>query len=513
MLVKPADLAPEELANLDAMFKNDIFPVLTPIAIDPGHPFPHLRSKSLNLGVMFARENELLEPGFGVVQVPAMLSRVMPVKRGGARTAFVLLEDLIARHVHQIFPVLRLRGTYAFRVTRNWDLEIDEEEAEDLLQTIQQELRRRDRGNAVRLEISGEVLPGSLARLCQGAQARCARGRVPRQRAAQLRRSARASWCATSGASCATSLSRRRSCPLCASRTIFSRPFAKRTFSFITRTSRSIRSWSSSPRAADDPRVLAIKQTLYRTSGDSPIIKALRARGGERQAGDGHRRAQGALRRREQHPMGAHARASRRSRRLRPPRAEDARQGGSGGAAREGQAPPLRPPFDGQLPPRDARASTRTSRSLRRATQIGEDVTALFNLLTGYSAPAKWNLLVVAPFGLHEAVLGLIRREAEHARAGRPSGIVAKLNALVDPDVIEALYQAGQAGVPITLLVRGVCGLRPDVPGVSERIQVRALIDRFLEHSRIVCFKNGGQDEVFISSADWMPRNFTAVSR
>ncbi len=166
MLVKPGDLGPEELAALDASFRNDIFPVLTPIAIDPGHPFPHLRNKSLNLGVMFVRDN-VLEPGFGVVQVPSMLPRIIPVKYAGARSAFVLLEDLIARHVHTIFPVLRLRGTYAFRVTRNWDLEIDEEEAEDLLQTIQQELRRRDRGNAVRLEISGEVLPGSLARLCK----------------------------------------------------------------------------------------------------------------------------------------------------------------------------------------------------------------------------------------------------------------------------------------------------------------------------------------------------------
>src|SRR6185436_3911949 len=167
MLVKPGDLAADELANLDAIFKNDIFPVLTPIAIDPGHPFPHLRNKSLNLGVMFARENDVNDPGFGVVQVPSMLPRIIPVKFAGARSAFVLLEDLIARHVHQIFPVLRLRGTYAFRVTRNWDLEIDEEEAEDLLQTIQQELRRRDRGNAVRLNIHEATAPRVLAYLAK----------------------------------------------------------------------------------------------------------------------------------------------------------------------------------------------------------------------------------------------------------------------------------------------------------------------------------------------------------
>ena len=264
MLVKPADLAPEELANLDAMFKNDIFPVLTPIAIDPGHPFPHLRNKSLNLGVMFARENELLEPGFGVVQVPSMLSRVMPVKKAGARSAFVLLEDVIARHVHQIFPVLRLRGTYAFRVTRNWDLEIDEEEAEDLLQTIQQELRRRDRGNAVRLEISGEVLRRVVGAPLPGAQARSARRRLPRERSAQLRRSG--------------ARRRTRRAPRAARRAVLAPDRAAaarvgRSFSTIREKDMLLHHPYESfdsvmefiSRAADDPDVLAIKQTLYRT--------------------------------------------------------------------------------------------------------------------------------------------------------------------------------------------------------------------------------------------------------
>jgi polyphosphate kinase len=139
---------------------------------------------------------------------------------------------------------------------------------------------------------------------------------------------------------------------------------------------------------------------------------------------------------------------------------------------------------------------------------ICEDASSLFNLLTGYSAPPKWNSLIVAPLGLHEAVLGLINRETEHARAGRPAKIVAKMNSLVDPDVIEALYRASQAGVQITLLIRGICCLRPGVPRVSETIEVRALIDRFLEHGRIFWFANGGKDDVYIASADWMPRNF-----
>ncbi|HKQ67798.1 MAG TPA: polyphosphate kinase 1 [Polyangiaceae bacterium] len=509
MLVKPGDLAPDELANLDASFKNDIFPVLTPIAIDPGHPFPHLRNKSLNLGIMFSRENAEAEPGFGVVQVPAMLSRIIPVKFAGARNAFVLLEDLIARHVKEIFPVLRLRGTYAFRVTRNWDLEIDEEEGEDLLQTIQQELRKRDRGNAVRLEISGEVLPGSLARLCKALKLDPVEdvyhvdgplnfadlSRVVPRDDRHDRRELRDEPFSP------------QMVPLLRdSDDIFAMIREKDLLLHHPYESfDSVMEFIS--RAADDPQVLAIKQTLYRTSGDSPIVKALgrAAENGKQVTAivelkarfDEESNIQWA---RTLEQAGVHV-----------------VYGLLGLKTHAKAALVVRREKDklrryvhlstGNYHPATARLYTDLSLFTARE-QIGEDATALFNLLTGYSAPAKWNSLIVAPLGLHEAVLGFIRREADHARAGRPSGIVGKFNAVVDRDVIEALYLAAQAGVPITLLVRGICGLRPDVPGVSERIKVRALVDRFLEHSRIACFKNGGQDEVFISSADWMPRNF-----
>jgi polyphosphate kinase len=508
MIIKPADLAPEELAVLDSSFKTEIFPVLTPIAIDPGHPFPHLRNKSLNLGVMFARDNDVLEPGFGVVQVPAMLPRIIPVKYGKARSAFVLLEDLIARHVEQIFPVLRIRGTYAFRVTRNWDLEIDEEEAEDLLQTIQQELRRRDRGNAVRLEISGEVLHGSLARLCKALKLDANEdvyhvvgplnlADLPRIVGRDEKRELRDE---PFSPQIVPPVRVRESEDLFAAirekDILLHHPYESfdSVVEFISR-------------AADDPQVLAIKQTLYRTSGDSPIIKAL-ARAAEtgkqvtaivelKARFDEESNIQWA---RTLEQAGVHV-----------------VYGLLGLKTHAKAALVVRREKDklrryvhfstGNYHPATARLYTDLSLFTARES-IGEDATALFNLLTGYSAPAKWNALVVAPLGLHEAVLGLIRREAEHARAGRPSGIVVKVNAVVDRDVIEALYQAAQAGAPITLLVRGICCLRPEVPGVSERIRVRALVDRFLEHSRIAWFKNGGQDEVFISSADWMPRNF-----
>jgi polyphosphate kinase len=506
MIIKPADLGAEELATLDASFKTEIFPVLTPIAIDPGHPFPHLRNKSLNLGVMFARDNDVLEPGFGVVQVPAMLPRIIPVKYARARSAFVLLEDLIARHVGQIFPVLRIRGTYAFRVTRNWDLEIDEEEAEDLLQTIQQELRRRDRGNAVRLEISGEVLPGSLARLCKALKLDANEdvyhlagplnlADLPRIVGRDEKRELRDE-----------PFSPQIVPPVRESEDLFSAIREKDILLHHPYESfDSVVEFIS--RAADDPHVLAIKQTLYRTSGDSPIIKAL-ARAAEtgkqvtaivelKARFDEESNIQWA---RTLEQAGVHVVYGLLGLKTHAKAALVVR--------REKEKLRRYVHFStGNYHPATARLYTDLSLFTAREA-IGEDATALFNLLTGYSAPAKWNALVVAPLGLHEAVLGLIRREAEHARAGRPSGIVVKVNAVVDRDVIEALYQAAQAGAPITLLVRGICCLRPEIPGVSERIRVRALVDRFLEHSRIAWFKNGGQDEVFISSADWMPRNF-----
>jgi polyphosphate kinase len=166
--VRPDELSVAEQASLDERFRSEMFPILTPLAIDPGHPFPHLRNKSINLGIMFSREFAGQESGFGVIQVPPMLSRLIRVHMDGAQRAFVLLEDVIARHVRDFFPAARVRGTYAFRVMRNWDLEIDEEEGEDLLETIQAELRRRDRGNAVRVEIGvGEGSEASVVRLCR----------------------------------------------------------------------------------------------------------------------------------------------------------------------------------------------------------------------------------------------------------------------------------------------------------------------------------------------------------
>ena len=507
VLVRPEELPPAELAALDERFRTDIFPILTPLAVDPGHPFPHLRNKTINLGIMFSREHDAQAPGFGVIQVPAMLSRLMRIQVEGATRGFVLLEDVIARHVKDFFPSARLRGTYPFRVTRNWDLEIDEEEGEDLLETIQAELRRRDRGNAVRVEIGfGEGFDASVQRLCRALNLD--------QRLDVYRVSGPLHLADLLGMVGEDERRELRDEPFTPQ---VPPPFRDADDIFAVIRERDVLLHhpfeSFDPvvefvsRAADDPNVLAIKQTLYRTGGDSPILKALaRAAEGGKQVTtivelkarfDEASNIQWA-RTLEQSGvqviygllgLKTHAKA------LLVVRREKDR---------------LRRYVHlstGNYNPQTARVYTDLG-LLTANREIGEDVTSLFNLLTGYSAPPKWNRLVVAPLGLHEAVLGLIAREAGHARAGRKGEIVAQMNSLVDVDVIDALYAASQAGVDIKLAVRGICCLRPGIPGLSDRIQVRAIIDRFLEHERIFRFANGGTAEVYMSSADWMPRNF-----
>jgi polyphosphate kinase len=508
VIVRPEELAPADLAVLDERFRTDIFPVLTPLAIDPGHPFPHLRNKSINLGIMFSRDHEGQEPGFGVIQVPAMLSRLLRVRVEGAVRAFVLLEDVIARHVKEFFPAARLRGTYAFRVTRNWDLEIDEEEGEDLLQTIQAELRRRDRGNGVRVEIGvGEGVEASVQRLSKALHIDPVLdvyrvngplyitdlvGAVADDERRELRDEP---------------FTPQASPPLREADDIFAvirerdvllhHPYD--SFDPVVELV---------SRAADDPNVLAIKQTLYRTGGDSPVVKAL-----SRAAENGKQVTV---------IVELKARFDEAS------NIQWARTLEQSGAqviygllglkthvkalliVRREKADRLRRYVHlstGNYNPQTARLYTDLG-LLTANREIGEDVTSLFNLLTGYSAPPRWNRLVVAPLGLHEAILGLIAREAAHARAGRKAQIVAQMNSLVDVDVIDALYAASLAGVEIKLVVRGICCLRPGIPGLSERIHVRAIIDRFLEHGRAFRFENGGAQEVYLSSADWMPRNF-----
>ncbi len=507
VIVRPEQLEPSELQTLDDRFGSEIFPVLTPLAIDPGHPFPHLRNKNINLGIMLTRD-QLTHSGFGVIQVPAMMPRLLPVKVANAERAFVLLEDLVARHVSQFFQASRLRGTYPFRVTRNFDLEIDEEEGEDLLQTIQAELRRRDRGNAVRLEIGmGEGVDASVSRLCKALNLNPVSDvyRVPgplyfadllaiiegdgRREYKDERFSPQIPGPLRDKDNLFEVIGQRD--------VLLHHPFDSfdPVVEFINH-------------AADDPDVLAIKQTLYRAGGDSPIVKALA------RAAENGKQVTAVVELKARFDEASNIRW-----------AHTLEQSGAqviyGLLGLKTHAKAL-------LVVR--REQTRLRRYVHLSTgnynrgtarlytdigiftaneEIGADVTSLFNLLTGYGAPPHWKRLVVAPLGtLHEAVLELIARETQHARAGRKATIHAQMNALVDVDVIDALYAASEAGVDIHLRVRGVCCLRPGIPGLSSRIRVDAIIDRFLEHSRLFRFENGGAAEIYISSADWMPRNF-----
>jgi len=505
-LISPDELAAEDQALLDEHFRKDIFPVLTPIVVDPAHPFPHVRNKSINVGFLFERGARGDEPSFGVVQVPMPLGRLIRVPQDGLRRAYVALEDLILRQASMLFPQMRVVGRFAFRVTRNFDIELDEDEAEDLLLTLQAELRRRERGHAVRLSVSGSVPPDSLSFLCRSLDLDVERdvytatgplylADMVEMTAGDDRRDLRDE-----------SYSPVYVPPLRDSDDLFEtirerdvllhHPYE--TFEAVV---------DFVSQAAEDPSVLAIKQTLYRTGGESPVVRALQ------RAAELGKQVTAVVELKARFDEASNmqfARALERS-------GVNVMYGLMGLKTHAKVLLVVRRERTGlrryvHLATgnyNQATARLYTDLSLFTANEeIGEDASALFNLLTGYSAPPRWNRMIVAPLGLHEAVLGLIARETEHARAGRPARITGKMNSLVDADVISALYSASQAGVDVDLLVRGICCLRPGVKGVSERIRVHAVLDRFLEHSRIFHFGNGGADEVYLSSADWMPRNF-----
>ncbi|HEX2568717.1 MAG TPA: polyphosphate kinase 1 [Polyangia bacterium] len=506
-LLVASDLSAEQRRLLSAHYHNQVYPALTPLAIDPGHPFPHLRNRTLNLAIALDRGGGANRgaAGFAVVQVPLVLGRFVEMPHPGARKAYVLLEDVIAMHLGDLFPGTRILGAWPFRVTRNFDLAIDEEETADLLKTIQKEVRRRDRGNAVRLEIAygadpgverflattlrlgredvyscdGPLMLADLMLLAQSDQAREARDEpfqpqlVPRLDESPTMFEA-----------------------IAQGDILLQHPYE--SFEHVS---------DFIEEAADDPHVLAIKQTLYRTSGDSAIIKAL-ARAAE--AGkqvtalvelkarfDEENNIQWA---RALEESGVHVVYGLIGLKTHCKVALVVRREGKGIRRYVHLS-------TGNYNPNTARLYTDISYFTCRDA-FGDDATALFNLLTGYSQPPSWKRFVVAPIGLHEHILALIEREAEIARGGGTGRIIAKLNALVDGEVIRALYRASQAGVKIDLLVRGICCLRAGVPGVSDNIRVASVVDRFLEHSRLLYFHADGQEEVYLSSADWMPRNF-----
>ena len=497
---------PETAKRAEEYFVREVFPVLTPLVIDPGHPFPHLKNKSLNLGVVFESASLDEGVGFAVVQVPAISPRLVDTSAGdGAPRTWMFLEDIIRRHVGMLFPGVTILSVSPFRMTRNWDLEIDEEEADDLLATIQAELRRRERGSAVRLEVAARMDKRFLALL------------------RKVLRLEDVDVYAVDGPlhlgdlmSVAASDERKdlRDEPFTPQ---VVPPFRDAEDLFALVAERDVllhhpyESYDAVvdfvSRAAEDPRVLAIKITLYRAGSNSPFVRAL-ARAAElgkqvtalvelKARFDEENNIQWA---RALEESGVHVVYGVIGLKTHAKVCLIVRRESSGLRRYVHLA-------TGNYNPTSARLYTDISLFTARA-EFGEDVSGFFNLLTGYCVPPVWRWLAVAPMNLRERIIELIAREADHARAGRPARVVAKLNSLVDADVIAALYEASQAGVSVELIVRGICGLRPGIPGVSERIRVTSVVDRFLEHSRILSVENGGAPEVFLSSADWMPRNF-----
>ncbi|HVZ75435.1 MAG TPA: polyphosphate kinase 1 [Polyangia bacterium] len=518
-MLRAGQLAAEQKATLSGYFSREVWPVLTPLAVDPGHPFPMLGNRSLNLAILLHREKEKVtkrQTVVAVVQVPSVLKRinevaaaVAPVVEGApppppSRFSFMLLEDLIAMHAGDLFPGYRVVGCSPFRVTRNSDLSIDEDEADDLLKTIQKELRRRERGSAVRLELAHDT-PAEIVTFLRS---------VLRLEEDDVYRVDGPLHLADLG-------------PIVSSvggdlRELRDEPFSPQIvpplqeyddiFRVIAQRDILLQHPYESfedvvefiSEAASDPNVLAIKQTLYRTSADSPIVRALirAAENGKQVTAVVELKA-----RFDEAPNIQWARAL-----------EDAGvhvvYGLIGLKTHCKVSLVVRREADkikryvhlstGNYNPSTARLYGDLSYFTARDA-YADDAGALFNLLTGYSSPPSWKRFHVAPIGLQERIVTLIDRETALGPRGR---IVAKMNALVDATVIKALYRASQAGVQIDLIVRGICCLRPGVPGTSDNIRVTSVVDRFLEHARIFYFENGGKREVYLSSADWMPRNF-----
>jgi len=507
-LVKPAQLTATEREYLHGHFRDEVLPILTPLAIDPGHPFPHVRNRSLNVVAMLSGSpRQEASRAFAVIQVPSVLPRLVRIPgRQVEGVTFVLLEDIIADSVGELFPGFRCLGAWSFRVIRNFDLSIDEEDAEDLIESVSEEVRRRDRGNAVSLTVDTDAAPAAVDLLRESLE-------LDGQFVIPVR-----------GPLAIRDL-RTMADPLADRADLRDEPFAPQVsaplrhqadlFAVIAREDVLLHHPYDAfdpvvafiEQAATDPRVLAIKQTLYRTSGDSPIVSALmRAADNGKQVAalveikarfDEENNIQWA---RALETAGVHVVYGLLGLKTHCKAALVVRR-------EEGRLRRYVHLGTGNYNPTTARLYTDLSFFSARP-ELGEDATALFNLLTSCTAPVEWRKLTVAPLGLFERTLGLIEREAANARGGQPARIIAKMNSLVDPDVIRALYRGSQAGVQIDLLVRGICCLRPGIPGVSENIRVRSTVDRFLEHSRVFFFEAGGAHEVYASSADWMPRNF-----
>ena len=482
-------------------YREVVFPVLTPMAVDASRPFPFLANKTLNLAVELIKADG--EHSMGLIQVPSVLDRIVEVEPEGKRT-FVFLEDIIASHCHDLFKGCHILDMVSFRVTRDSDLDLEEDDSVDLMKEVEESLRKRKRGAAVRLEIfktNNNRIKKFLEENLDVTEMEVYEINGPLDPTCFFKFiGMKGMW------------------PWLYEPFVPQRPLELPDDSDLFAAIRENDILLNHPYesfdpvvklvsdAADDPQVLAIKQTLYRVSGNSPIVAAL-----ARAAENGKQvtvlvelkarfdEENNILWARRLEKAGCHViyglvGLKTHAKIILIVRKED------NGIRRYLHL--------GTGNYNDSTAKLYTDLGLMTANdEFGSDASAFFNLLSGYSEPPVWNKLVMAPLGLREKIYALIDNEIAMVRAGREGHIIAKMNSLIDQPVIQKLYEASAAGVHIDLIVRGICGLRTGIEGISDNITVRSIVGRQLEHSRIFWFANGGEEQLYLSSADWMPRN------
>jgi polyphosphate kinase len=504
-LVRWADLKADDRKKLATLFRDNIYPVLTPLAVDPAHPFPYISGLSLNLAVVVSNPGTGTEL-FARVKVPPSLDRFLAV----GESRFVPLEDVIAEHLDLLFPGMNILQHHVFRVTRNEDLEVEEDDAENLLKALERELSKRRFGPPVRLEVEETinphvldllvrelgvaenevfVLPGPLD--LRGLWAFVGLNRDDLSDPAFVPKTNRYLVQNKESASAPDVLDAMRRHDV-----LLHHPYD----SFSTSVQRFLE------QAAADPKVLAIKQTLYRTSGDSPIIDALI------DAAEAGKQVLALVEIKARFDESANIKWARKLERA----GVHVVYGLVGLKTHCKLSMVVRD--DGERLRRYCHIGTgnyhpKTARLyedlglLTTDDQVGQDVANLFNQLSGYSMHTEYHRLLVAPHSIRSGLIERIEREVDNHQAGLPARVRFKCNSIVDEKVIDALYRASQAGVPVDVLVRGICAIRPKVPGMSDNLRVRSILGRFLEHSRAYEFLNGGNPEVYIGSADLMHRN------
>lgn len=499
------DMSEEQKAFADQYFEENVYPVLTPMAMDSSRPFPLIRNKSLNIGALISKKGEKGKAEFATVQVPGVLPRVieLPAGKEGTR-AGILLEELIERNIDQLFLNYDVVCAHPYRIIRNADLTIDEDDAADLLMEIQKQLKKRQWGEVIRLEVEDKIDQKLLKILkkefdIKPEDSYSISGPLDLTFLMKV-------YGVEGFEHLKTPPYTPQPVPALENETDIFAAVRKKdiflhhpyeTFDPVVNFVR---------QAARDPQVLAIKQTLYRVSGHSPIVAALA------QAAENGKQVSVLVE--------LKARFDEENNIIWAKMLEKAGchviYGLVGLKTHSKITLVVRREEDGirryvHLGTgnyNDSTAKLYTDCGIMTCQEaIGEDATAVFNMLSGYSEPRRWNRLSLAPIWLRDKFLSLIRREADHAREGQPARIIAKMNSLCDQEVIAALYEASAAGVKIDLIIRGICCLKVGIPKVSENITVRSIVGTFLEHARMFYFQNGGQEEYYMGSADWMPRN------